>query len=159
MRSLEEAPSNRQSDKDRLTAYGHWLRRSSLDELPTFVNVIKGDMSLVGPRPLLVDYLDRYSPEQNRRHLVKPGVTGLAQIRGRNGISWEEKFYFDTWYVDNRTTRMDMSILLSTIGCVFKGQGVSAEGHATMPDFQGSKVAPVVQRDHTNTSPDSSVHH
>lgn len=126
-------------DALRLTKLGRFLRATSLDELPELWNVIKGDMSLVGPRPLLVQYLDRYSPEQARRHEVKPGLTGWAQINGRNAITWEEKFELDVWYVDNRSMWLDLKIIFLTIKEVFKREGISAEGEATMPEFRGSE--------------------
>ena len=125
-------------DEERLTPFGNRLRRLSLDELPTLWNVVRGDMSLVGPRPLLVQYLDRYTPEQRRRHDVLPGVTGWAQINGRNAINWEEKFEHDVWYVENVSLRTDLRILLQTAVQVLGRRGISAEGHATMPEFTGS---------------------
>ncbi|GAA0611162.1 hypothetical protein GCM10009422_02550 [Brevundimonas kwangchunensis] len=125
-------------DIDRLSGFGRWLRSTSLDELPALLNVLAGDMSLVGPRPLLMQYLPLYSPAQARRHEVRPGVTGLAQLKGRNAISWEEKFAYDVWYVDNRTFRMDLEILFGTVAKVLRREGVSAEGHATYPAFRGS---------------------
>lgn len=126
-------------DGERLRGIGRFLRRTSLDELPTLINVIKDDMSLVGPRPLIIDYLDRYSAEQRRRHLVKPGITGWNQINGRNALSWEEKFAQDVWYVDNRSLWLDLRILSRTIGKVLRGHGVSAPGSATMPEFMGTR--------------------
>jgi sugar transferase EpsL len=126
-------------DDQRLTSFGHFLRRSSLDELPTLWNVIRGDMSLVGPRPLLVQYLDRYTPEQRRRHEVAPGITGWAQINGRNALTWEEKFDLDVWYVENMSLRTDLAILLRTVAQVLGQRGISAEGHATMPEFMGTE--------------------
>ena len=125
-------------DEERLTPFGNRLRRLSLDELPTLWNVVRGDMSLVGPRPLLVQYLDRYTPEQRRRHNVLPGVTGWAQINGRNAINWDEKFEHDVWYVENVSLRTDLRILLRTASQVLGRRGISAEGHATMPEFMGS---------------------
>ncbi len=122
-------------DEERLTGIGKLLRSTSLDELPELWNVIKGDMSLVGPRPLLMQYLDRYTPEQARRHEAKPGITGWAQVNGRNAISWEEKFKLDVWYVDNQTFWLDLKILWMTIVKVFRREGISAEGEATMPEF------------------------
>ncbi len=124
-------------DEKRLTRVGKILRRLSLDELPELWNVLKGDMSLVGPRPLLVEYLDRYSPEQARRHEVKPGITGWAQVNGRNAISWEEKFKYDVWYVDNWSLKLDLKILALTVLRVIKGEGISQEGRATMEEFKG----------------------
>jgi len=125
-------------DEQRLTAFGGRLRRSSLDELPTLWNVIRGDMSLVGPRPLLVQYLDRYTPEQSRRHEVAPGITGWAQINGRNAITWEEKFELDVWYVENVSLRTDLAILFRTVVQVLAQRDISAKEHATMPEFMGS---------------------
>jgi lipopolysaccharide/colanic/teichoic acid biosynthesis glycosyltransferase len=129
------------SDADRLTPLGRVLRALSLDELPTLWNVIRGEMSLVGPRPLLVEYLDRYTPEQGRRHEVRPGVTGLAQVRGRNALSWEEKFALDVWYVDNRSFALDMQILARTVLVVLGRRGICAKGSATAHEFVGSRVA------------------
>lgn len=126
-------------DAERLTALGRFLRAASLDELPELWNVLKGDMSLVGPRPLLMEYLELYSPEQARRHEVKPGITGWAQVNGRNAISWEEKFMHDVWYVDNRSLRLDLKILLLSVVKVFGRQGISADGEATMPRFRGDR--------------------
>jgi len=125
-------------DDQRLTPFGRRLRRTSLDELPTLWNVIRGDMSLVGPRPLLVQYLDRYTPEQRRRHEVTPGITGWAQIHGRNAITWEDKFELDLRYLENVSLRTDLAILFRTMAQVLRQRGISAEGHATMPDFMGS---------------------
>ena len=122
-------------DCERLTRLGRWLRSTSLDELPELFNIIKGDMSIVGPRPLLVQYLDRYSPEQARRHEVKPGLTGWAQVNGRNDLSWEEKFKLDVWYVDNWSVKLDFKIIGMTIRSVLRREGISAEGEATMPEF------------------------
>ena len=126
-------------DEERLTPFGHLLRRTSLDELPTLWNVLRGEMSFVGPRPLLVQYLDRYSPEQNRRHDVLPGITGWAQINGRNALSWEQKFDLDVWYVDNISLRTDLMILLKTGAAVLDQRGISADGHVTMPEFMGTQ--------------------
>ena len=125
-------------DEMRLTWLGHFLRTTSLDELPELFNVLKGEMSLVGPRPLLMQYMDRYTPEQARRHEVKPGITGWAQVNGRNAISWEEKFALDVWYVDNRSLWLDIKILAITIWKVFRREGIAARGEATMPEFRGS---------------------
>lgn len=124
-------------DAVRLTAFGRWLRTTSLDELPELWNVLKGDMSLVGPRPLLMEYLPLYSPEQARRHSVRPGITGWAQVNGRNAISWESKFKLDVWYVDNRTLWLDIKVLWLTVKKVLVRDGISAEGEATMPKFTG----------------------
>lgn len=125
------------SDAERLTSLGRALRRSSLDELPTLWNVLKGDMSLVGPRPLLPEYLDRYSPEQARRHEVRPGVTGLAQVSGRNAVDWAERLAMDVQYVDQRSLALDLQVLWRTVRTVLGTEGVAAEGHATMPLFTG----------------------
>ncbi len=128
-------------DAERLTSLGKWLRRTSVDELPELLNVVHGDMSLVGPRPLLVEYLPLYSPEQSRRHEVRPGITGWAQVNGRNAVTWDEKFALDVWYVDHRSTRLDLEILAKTVTQVFSGHGVSAPGHATMEPFRGSSTS------------------
>ena len=125
-------------DADRLTPFGRMLRSTSLDELPELWNVIKGEMSLVGPRPLLVEYLPRYSPVQARRHDIRPGITGWAQVNGRNAISWEEKFKLDTWYVDNQGFWLDLRILWLTLRKVVVREGISAPGDATMPPFTGT---------------------
>lgn len=126
------------SDAERLTSFGRFLRSSSLDELPELWNVLKGEMSLVGPRPLLMDYLPLYSPEQARRHDVRPGVTGWAQVNGRNAIGWEDKFKLDVWYVENRSPILDLKILFLTVLKVVRSEGVSAAGHVTMERFTGS---------------------
>jgi lipopolysaccharide/colanic/teichoic acid biosynthesis glycosyltransferase len=126
-------------DAQRLTAFGQLLRRWSLDELPELYNVLRGDMSLVGPRPLLMEYLPLYSAEQARRHDVRPGLTGWAQVNGRNSITWDEKFAFDLWYVDHASLSLDLKILWLTVKNVFTRHGISAEGEATMPKFSGSK--------------------
>ncbi|HVN96705.1 MAG TPA: sugar transferase [Syntrophorhabdaceae bacterium] len=127
-------------DTERLTGLGKFMRRYSLDELPQLINVLKGDLSFVGPRPLLMEYLPRYSVEQARRHEVKPGITGWAQVNGRNAISWEEKFKLDVWYVDHQSFSLDMKIIWLTLIKVLKREGISANGHATMPEFTGSNV-------------------
>jgi len=127
------------TDRDRLTKLGIFLRKTSLDEFPSLWNVFKGDMSLVGPRPLLMEYLARYTLEQSRRHEVKPGITGWAQVNGRNAISWGEKFNLDVWYVDNRSFWLDVKILIMTIWKVLKGEGISHAKHVTMDKFQGNK--------------------
>ena len=124
-------------DAQRLTPFGRFLRSTSLDELPELWNVLKGDMSLVGPRPLLVEYLPLYTPDQARRHNVRPGVTGWAQVNGRNAISWEEKFKLDVWYVDNQSLRLDLRILWRTLKKVLVREGISANGEATMTRFTG----------------------
>ena len=125
-------------DAVRLTPFGRWLRATSLDELPELWNVLKGDMSLVGPRPLLMEYLPLYSPEQARRHAVRPGITGWAQVNGRNAIAWEEKFKLDVWYVDHRSLWLDIKILWLTVKKVLLRDGISAAGEATMPKFEGT---------------------
>ncbi|WP_089683434.1 sugar transferase [Billgrantia gudaonensis] len=125
-------------DEARMTKLGNFLRATSLDELPELWNVLKGDMSLVGPRPLLMEYLPLYGPEQYRRHEVRPGVTGWAQVNGRNALSWEEKFELDVWYVDHRSLILDIKILWLTVKKVLMREGVSAEGHATMERFKGN---------------------
>jgi sugar transferase EpsL len=126
------------ADSMRLTPTGEALRRWSLDELPELWNVLRGDMSLVGPRPLLMEYLDHYSPEQTRRHAVRPGITGLAQVEGRNDTTWEERLAHDVWYVDHHNLGLDLTILGRTVWNVLARRGISAEGHATMPRFEGS---------------------
>ncbi|TFF04028.1 sugar transferase [Pseudomonas sp. BCA14] len=126
-------------DAQRMTPFGSFLRSSSLDELPGLINVLKGDMSLVGPRPLLMEYLPLYSVEQYRRHCVRPGVTGWAQVNGRNSVSWEEKFKLDVWYVDNKSLWLDLKIIILTIRKVIVREGISADGEATMSKFTGSK--------------------
>lgn len=126
-------------DAQRLTSFGRFLRASSLDELPELLNVLRGEMSLVGPRPLLMEYLTLYSPEQARRHEVRPGVTGWAQVNGRNAISWEDKFKLDVWYVDNRSMWLDIKILWLTVKKVLARDGISGAGEATMSTFTGSK--------------------
>jgi len=139
MRDAVDEVGNTLPDSERLTSFGKKLRSSSLDELPGLWNVLKGDMSLVGPRPLLVEYLPLYSNEQSRRHDVRPGITGWAQVNGRNAISWEEKFKLDVWYVDNQSLWLDIKILFLTVKKVFIREGVSAEGEATMTKFTGSR--------------------
>jgi sugar transferase EpsL len=125
-------------DAQRLPPFGRWLRSTSLDELPELFNVIRGEMSLVGPRPLLVQYLDRYTPEQARRHEVRPGLTGWAQVNGRNVITWADKFKLDVWYVDHRSLWLDLKISFLTLKKVLRREGISAAGDATMPEFQGT---------------------
>ncbi|MEO5772704.1 MAG: sugar transferase [Sphingomicrobium sp.] len=131
------------SDGDRLTKLGRVLRASSLDELPELWNVLVGHMSLVGPRPLLMQYLERYSPEQARRHEVRPGVTGLTQVSGRNALDWQEKFRLDVWYVDHRSFLLDLKILAWTVVQVLRRSGINAEGAATMPEFMGNPAVAV----------------
>jgi len=138
MRDAIDADGRPLPDAERLTKLGRFLRSSSIDELPELWNVLKGDMSLVGPRPLLMEYLPLYSPEQARRHEVRPGVTGWAQVNGRNAISWDEKFALDVWYVDNRSLWLDLKIIWLTIRKVIKRDGISAAGEATMSKFTGN---------------------
>lgn len=138
MRDAVDELGNTLPDSERLTSFGKKLRSSSLDELPGLWSVLKGDMSLVGPRPLLVEYLPLYSKEQARRHEVRPGITGWAQVNGRNAISWEEKFKLDVWYVDNQSFWLDIKILFLTVKKVFVREGVSAEGEVTMSRFEGN---------------------
>jgi len=125
-------------DAERLTRFGRLLRAASLDELPSLWNVVRGEMSLVGPRPFIADYLPRYTQEQLRRHDALPGITGWAQVKGRNALSWDEKFAYDLWYVDHRSMALDVWILLLTVAGVLTRRGISAEGHASMPEFLGS---------------------
>ncbi len=139
MRDAVDAHGEPLPDHERLTPFGRWLRASSLDELPELWNVLKGDMSLVGPRPLLMEYLPLYDAEQFRRHAVRPGVTGWAQVNGRNALSWEEKFRLDLWYVDHQSFALDLKILALTLAKVLAREGISAAGEATMPKFTGSK--------------------
>lgn len=138
-RTMRHADATHVTDAERLTGVGRFLRSTSLDELPTLWNVLKGDMSLVGPRPLLVEYLDRYSPEQARRHEVRPGITGLAQVSGRNSLEWEDKFALDVEYVDRRSLALDLKILWRTVTAVLGRRGISAQGEATMGVFMGSR--------------------
>ena len=141
-RTMTEATDDKGNllpDADRLPPFGCWLRAASLDELPELINVLKGEMSLVGPRPLLMRYLPRYSPDQARRHEVRPGVTGWAQVNGRNTLSWDEKFALDIWYVDHRTFWLDLRILVLTVARIIRRDGISAAGDATMPEFFGSE--------------------
>lgn len=139
MTDARDDAGNLLPDAERLPPFGRFLRSASLDELPELINVLKGDMSLVGPRPLLMEYLPRYSPEQARRHEVRPGITGWAQVNGRNAISWEEKFKLDVWYVDNQSFSLDMKILWLTFFKVFKRDGISQDGQATMEKFRGNE--------------------
>ncbi len=134
-----DADGNVLPDDERLPVFGRFLRSTSLDELPELFNVLKGDISMVGPRPLMMKYLDRYTPEQARRHEVKPGITGWAQVNGRNAVSWEERFKLDVWYVDNRSFRLDVKIIFKTIGTVFTRRGIAQQGRATMDEFMGTK--------------------
>jgi lipopolysaccharide/colanic/teichoic acid biosynthesis glycosyltransferase len=138
MTDARDADGNLLPDAERLPPFGRWLRASSLDELPELINVLKGEMSLVGPRPLLMEYLPLYSPEQARRHDARPGITGWAQINGRNAISWDEKFALDVWYVDHSGVWLDIKILALTVWRVLRREGISAAGEATMPKFTGA---------------------
>ncbi|AZM96125.1 sugar transferase [Vreelandella venusta] len=140
MRDAYDKQGRKLSEKERLTPFGQRLRATSLDELPELWNVLKGDMSLVGPRPLLMEYLPYYSAHQARRHEVRPGVTGWAQVNGRNGISWESKFDYDIWYVDNQTFLLDVKILLLTVKKVFLREGISYSSDVAMPNFKQSKL-------------------
>jgi lipopolysaccharide/colanic/teichoic acid biosynthesis glycosyltransferase len=140
MRNAHDAQGQPLSDAERMTEFGRWLRRTSLDELPELINVLRGDMSMVGPRPLLVEYLPLYTEEQARRHDVRPGITGWAQVNGRNAISWEDKFALDVWYVDNQSFTLDLRILLLTLAKVLKQEGVNQPGEATVQFFSGSKA-------------------
>ncbi len=139
MNEKKDVDGNLLPDEDRMTGFGNMLRQTSLDELPELVNIIKGDMSFVGPRPLLVKYLPRYNDFQKRRHEVHPGLTGYAQINGRNAITWEQKFEYDVFYVDHLSFALDMKIFLGTIGKVFEKDGISQEGEATMEEFMGTQ--------------------
>jgi len=139
MANLEDKQGNLLSDQVRLTGTGKFLRKYSLDELPQFINVVKGDMSLVGPRPLLMEYLSLYTEEQMLRHNVRPGITGWAQVNGRNAIAWEEKFKLDTWYVRNQSMFLDLKILLFTVLKVVKKEGITQQGHVTIEKFKGTK--------------------
>lgn len=141
MLNAVEADGNPLPDEKRLTTFGAWLRSTSLDELPELFAVLSGKMSLVGPRPLLVQYLERYSPEQMRRHEMKPGITGWAQVNGRNALSWEEKFALDVWYVDNWSFWLDIRILWLTVRRVLRREGISGGGEATMREFMGTDWA------------------
>lgn len=139
MVDARDAQGNLLPDAERLTPFGQFLRSTSLDELPELWLVLTGTMSLVGPRPLLVHYLDRYTPEQIRRHETKPGITGWAQINGRNALTWEEKFALDVWYVDHLSLWLDLQIIARTALAVFRREGISHEGYATVPEFMGSR--------------------
>lgn len=138
MNDLKDLEGNLLSDSERLTSIGSFVRKTSLDEIPQLLNVLKGDMSLIGPRPLLVQYLELYNSEQKRRHEVRPGITGWAQVNGRNAISWKKKFDYDVWYVDNVSFVLDMKIFFLTLKKVFIKEGISAEGQATMDVFRGN---------------------
>jgi lipopolysaccharide/colanic/teichoic acid biosynthesis glycosyltransferase len=139
MTSAQDAEGRLLSDKDRLPPFGQFLRASSLDELPQFFNILRGDMSLVGPRPLHIHYIPRYSDDQKRRLLVPPGITGWAQVNGRNSVSWEERFALDTWYVDHKNMTLDLRILVLTALKVLLREGISAKGCATMTEFKGDQ--------------------
>lgn len=146
MTEQKDASGNLLPDSQRLPAFGRFLRSTSFDELPELLNVLKGDMSIVGPRPLMMKYLSRYSPGQARRHEVKPGITGWAQINGRNAISWEDKFKLDVWYVDNGTFWLDMKIILKSIWMVIARKGITQQGRATMDEFMGTPQNDAVER-------------
>ncbi len=139
MNEKKDEQGNLLSDAERLTKVGAFVRKTSLDEIPQLLNVIKGDMSLIGPRPLLPRYLPLYNDEQRKRHNVRPGITGWAQINGRNAISWQQKFEYDVWYVENVSFMLDLKILLLTVKKVFVSEGISQEGQATMEEFKGNK--------------------
>jgi sugar transferase EpsL len=139
MRDVRNAQGEFLPDADRLTHFGRFLRGTSLDELPELWNVLKGDMSLVGPRPLLMQYLDRYTPEQARRHEVRPGITGLAQVNGRNALTWEKKFALDVWYVDHLSFRLDLKIIGMTFWKIMRREGISQPGQATAEEFVGQQ--------------------
>jgi lipopolysaccharide/colanic/teichoic acid biosynthesis glycosyltransferase len=139
MTDARDADGNLLPDERRITRFGRFLRASSMDELPELINILRGEMSLVGPRPLLLQYLDRYTPEQARRHEVLPGITGWAQIHGRNVLAWEDKFQLDVWYVDNWSLILDLKILLSTLWKVLKREGISQEGYISAEEFMGTE--------------------
>lgn len=139
MLDAQDANGNPLPDEQRMTTFGALLRSTSLDELPGLINVLKGDMSLVGPRPLLVEYLPLYNQEQAKRHNVRPGITGWAQVNGRNAISWEDKFKLDVWYVENQSLLLDLKILLLTVKKVFVREGIASDGHVTIEKFKGSE--------------------
>jgi lipopolysaccharide/colanic/teichoic acid biosynthesis glycosyltransferase len=138
MTDARDADGNLRPDSERLTPFGRFLRSTSLDELPELINVLRGDMSLVGPRPLLMKYLDLYTPEQMRRHDMRPGITGWAQVNGRNMVSWEQKFLLDVWYVEHMSPWLDLAILSLTLRNILRREGIAHPGHATMHDFTGS---------------------
>jgi len=141
MTNSRNAQGGLRPDSERLTWFGRFLRRSSFDELPELINVIRGEMSLVGPRPLLTQYLERYTPEQMRRHDVKPGITGWAQVNGRNDLTWDQKFKLDLWYVDHRSFWLDLKIILMTAWKLVTREGISQPGHATMPEYRGVNIS------------------
>ena len=140
MNDKKDEKGNLLPDVKRLTAFGKLVRKTSLDEIPQLLNVIKGDMSLIGPRPLLVEYLPLYNEEQKKRHWIKPGITGWAQVNGRNAISWEKKFEYDVWYINHLSFGLDIKIVFMTILKIFKREGISQDGHATMPFFKGEQT-------------------
>jgi lipopolysaccharide/colanic/teichoic acid biosynthesis glycosyltransferase len=146
MTDQRDASGNLLPDEQRLPAFGRFLRSTSFDELPELLNVLKGDMSIVGPRPLMMKYLGRYSPEQARRHEVKPGITGWAQTNGRNAIFWEDKFKLDVWYVDNWTFWLDMKIIFNSVWMVIAREGITQQGKATMDEFMGTPQNDAVER-------------
>ncbi|AHM58438.1 undecaprenyl-phosphate glycosyl-1-phosphate transferase [Flammeovirgaceae bacterium 311] len=148
MNDLTDKQGNLLPDDKRLTPVGKFVRKTSLDELPQLLNVLKGDMSLVGPRPLLIDYMPYYDERQQRRHEVKPGITGWTQVNGRNAIGWDRKFEYDVWYVEHISFALDMKILFMTVGKVLKSEGISAKGHVTMPTF----IEHVRQKNRTDTT-------
>lgn len=139
MRNARDAEGNLLPDGERITNFGNFIRKTSIDELPELINVLRGEMSLVGPRPLLMQYVDRYSQQQFRRHEVLPGITGWAQVNGRNAISWNEKFMLDIWYIDHWSVWLDIKILLLTVWKVISGEGISQAGRATMDEFMGNE--------------------
>ena len=141
MNNKKDKDGNLLPDEKRLTGYGKWLRSTSLDELPELFNIVKGDMAIVGPRPLLVRYLERYNAEQHRRHEVRPGLTGLAQVNGRNALSWEDKFRYDVQYVDSISLKTDINVILETVKIVFNRSGINSGSSATMEEFMGTPVS------------------
>ena len=149
MTAARDGGGNLLSDDERLTGFGRWLRTTSLDELPEFWNILRGEMSLVGPRPLLVAYLSRYSPEEARRHAIRPGLTGWAQVNGRNATTWEERLRLDVWYVDHGNFVLDLRILLRTVALLFHREGISAPGSATMPEFRAPSSVEQAERSST----------
>lgn len=144
MNDKKDAAGNLLSDAERLTPIGSFVRKTSLDEIPQLLNVLKGDMSLIGPRPLLIQYLPLYDAVQKKRHDIRPGITGWAQVNGRNAISWEQKFEYDVWYVENCTFLLDVKILLLTVKKVFKREGISQEGSATTDNFKGNQYNNII---------------
>lgn len=146
MRSSPDGRDNVDTDEQRMTSFGRWLRATSLDELPELWNVLRGDMSLVGPRPLLMQYLPLYTPEQMRRHEVRPGLTGWAQVNGRNALDWEDKFKLDTWYVDHQSIWVDIRILFRTAACLINREGISSARSVTMPEFKRTTTTKAATR-------------